>query len=246
MDVLSKFEHFGLALLVEKFWFELEPAGAAAIHQAWMGVSQRRKGKGFIASIKHNDRKLYLGTFDTAVAAARAFDDKAAFLRPYTTNVNFPELLKNEKPPQLNPNLIHQYKFRPGCPVETLVRYGTQRERWIDAEITKVNPTDFTYDLLVLQPKKHGVNPNAVHVPENYIRNKTYTINEVVETRIRYTEKNEPCEIWIAALVTNVHINGSYDITVAEPEKHQVNPLATHVPQDYLRPSCEMSTEWHE
>merc|ERR1719480_337733 len=107
MDVLSKFEHFGLALLVEKFWFELEPAGAAA---------------------------------------------------------------------------IHQYKFRPGCPVETLVRYGTQRERWIDAEITKVNPKDHTYDLLVLQPKRHGVNPNAVHVPESYIRNKTYKPSEVVET----------------------------------------------------------------
>jgi len=244
MDVLSKFESFGLALLVERFWIELEPC--AAVHTAWMGVSQRRGSSGFIASIRHNNRKLYLGTFDTAVAAARAFDDKAAFLRPYTTNVNFPELLKAEKPQQLNPKLIHQYKFRPGCPVETLVRYGTQKERWIDAEITKVNPPDYTYDLLVLQPKRHGVNPNAVHVPEHYIRNKTYKASEVVETRIRYAKKDEPCDTWIEAAVTNVHIDGSYDIEVTEPQKHQVNPLATHVPQDFLRPICEMSTEWFE
>eukprot|EP00494_Astrolonche_serrata_P030403 UN30670 len=192
MVAFSKFDILGLAMAIEKIEKSLDPE----YNGNWLGVSPR--GGKFIACIKHNDRRLYLGCFDNAVEAATAWDRRAVYLRgPRTKNVNFPQLIddkseeekiKNKRPPRI-------IKFRPSEAVETKIRYGTNKEVWINAEITKVNK-DQTYDLIVLQPKKHRVNPFAIHVPEKFIQNKTYVKNEPVETRIKNSDK------WIPALVT--------------------------------------------
>lgn len=56
--------------------------------------------------------------------------------------------------------------------VETVIRYGSESEIWIDATINGFNQDDETYNLYVLDPEKFKVNPEAVHVPEDLIRNK--------------------------------------------------------------------------
>ena len=42
--------------------------------------------------------------------------------------------------------------------------------RWILSEITTYNPEDDTWDLRVLHPNQHNVNPRAVHVPDIHVR----------------------------------------------------------------------------
>ena len=42
--------------------------------------------------------------------------------------------------------------------------------RWILSEITTYNPEDDTWDLRVLHPNQHNVNPRAVHVPDMHVR----------------------------------------------------------------------------
>lgn len=50
-----------------------------------------RRSPGFFARIKANGRQLYLGRYDTAEQAARAYDEAARrFFGPFA-NVNFPE-----------------------------------------------------------------------------------------------------------------------------------------------------------
>jgi HNH endonuclease len=56
---------------------------------AFLGVS--RRGDKYAARIKHNDRELYLGTFDDEIAAARARDCQAKELFGPFAWLNFPD-----------------------------------------------------------------------------------------------------------------------------------------------------------
>jgi len=62
--------------------------------------------------------------------------------------------------------------FDPGDYVETKIVYGRngKSEKWIEAVLVKWNPSDGSWDLKVLNPKKHNVSPVAVHVPQKIIQ----------------------------------------------------------------------------
>ncbi|GLJ29222.1 hypothetical protein SUGI_0576360 [Cryptomeria japonica] len=61
-------------------------------HNKFLGVRQRPSGR-WVAEIKDASQKLrlWLGTFDSAEDAARAYDDAARFLRGENTRTNFAE-----------------------------------------------------------------------------------------------------------------------------------------------------------
>lgn len=64
----------------------------------YVGVQHARTPGKYIAAIGHERRTIYLGTFDSAEAAARAYDSAALhFHREYAT-INFPEAVKPYSP----------------------------------------------------------------------------------------------------------------------------------------------------
>lgn len=65
--------------------------------------------------------------------------------------------------------------FQTGEVVETKIVFRANGGRknsghWIDAQITKFNPDDGTYDIFVPESQRHRVNPHAVHVPASFLR----------------------------------------------------------------------------
>lgn len=91
---------------------EVAPAGPKSVATSWCttpyrGVRQRPSGK-FSAEIRDNSTKkrVWLGSFDSAVEAARAYDRAARDIRGPTAEVNFPHEFdegrggKQDKAPQ--------------------------------------------------------------------------------------------------------------------------------------------------
>lgn len=62
----------------------------------YRGVYYVKRHGTWQASIKHGDKLLHLGTFDTAEEAARAYDAKAFALKRKKTQLNFPEEYKDD------------------------------------------------------------------------------------------------------------------------------------------------------
>ena len=56
----------------------------------YIGVTNRTKGR-FQAGIKSSGKKLHLGTFDTAIAAALAYDQAAIKNGKKSQTLNFPD-----------------------------------------------------------------------------------------------------------------------------------------------------------
>ncbi|KAE8036937.1 hypothetical protein FH972_009568 [Carpinus fangiana] len=78
----------------------------------FVGVRQRPSGK-WVAEIKDTTQKIrmWLGTFETAEEAARAYDEAACLLRGSNTRTNFSTHVSPDSPISLKiKNLLHQKK----------------------------------------------------------------------------------------------------------------------------------------
>ncbi|CAM8997816.1 unnamed protein product [Rhodiola kirilowii] len=71
-------------------WDESQVGGARRARKRFVGVRQRPSGR-WVAEIKDTIQKIrvWLGTFDTAEEAARAYDEAACLLRGSNTRTNF-------------------------------------------------------------------------------------------------------------------------------------------------------------
>jgi EREBP-like factor len=89
----------------------------------FVGVRQRPSGK-WVAEIKDTTQKIrmWLGTFETAEEAARAYDEAACLLRGSNTRTNFSTHVSPDSPISLKiKNLLHQKKTLKQHPSPTAI-----------------------------------------------------------------------------------------------------------------------------
>jgi len=68
----------------------------------YKGIGQRRDGTKYVAIIRCDGKKFQLGTFDSAEAAAMAYDDAAVRLHGEFARLNFPNKKKFSRSKPLN------------------------------------------------------------------------------------------------------------------------------------------------
>merc|ERR1719242_363801 len=117
-----------------------------------------------------------------------------------------------------------------------------QEENWLLALITDVNiqtgSSPVTYNLTVIDPGKHNVNPDAVHVVEKLIRKRVYIEGELVETRIIYGTRDK--HRWVPAKIVCKHDEGTYDLIVQNAKELRVSEKAVFVAPSFLRPILKL------
>ncbi|KAE8708627.1 Ethylene-responsive transcription factor RAP2-11 [Hibiscus syriacus] len=123
-------------------------------HHRFVGVRQRPSGR-WVAEIKDSLQKvrLWLGTFDTAEDAARAYDDAARALRGANARTNFepPRLPSNSSINCFSIDNLQPFSFEEACGT------GTDADGFLGALKAKLLDGK---GLRVLSPAKLSVNSN--------------------------------------------------------------------------------------
>lgn len=120
--------------------------GAIRPRKRFVGVRQRPSGR-WVAEIKDTIQQIrvWLGTFDTAEEAARAYDEAACLLRGANTRTNFWPCNPSNKSPALSSKitnlLIQRLRARNNANLENCTHNSFQNHQF--QEPTQVQDTDF-------------------------------------------------------------------------------------------------------
>ncbi|XP_052196724.1 ethylene-responsive transcription factor ERN1-like [Diospyros lotus] len=186
-----------------KAWDEMvkEATAAAALggcqraRKRYVGVRQRPSGR-WVAEIKDTIQKIrvWLGTYDTAEEAARAYDEAACLLRGANTRTNFwpcspSSTLAPALPPKITNLLLRRLKARTNSAANSSPAYSlplNQPEEEFRDETNEFSDTqlaDFLND-----PEDHY--PTTDEIDNMIVHTATGTSGDSVDTGFRPQEEN--------------------------------------------------------
>ncbi|XP_059670378.1 ethylene-responsive transcription factor ERN1-like [Cornus florida] len=162
--------------------------GARRARKRFVGVRQRPSGR-WVAEIKDTIQKIrvWLGTFDTAEEAARAYDEAACLLRGANTRTNFWPCSPSSSstpalPSKITNLLLHRLKARNSSLASSSIssvpinQQFNQQEEYKDeeAEFTDSQFTDFLNDPEDYNTIENNMSTNASASTSDHYMNTTF------------------------------------------------------------------------